>query len=95
MGWIGAVGCVVILARWHSAHSRHQRPTSADMPFHTNLADINRLVALILGWASVWIAKKTLLCQVTGTNGRRRPVETSHHSFVGPLGKFVAVGMCC
>jgi hypothetical protein len=51
IGCTAAGGCLVTLALWHAVHSLHQALISEDIPRHTNLLVINRLVALIPGWA--------------------------------------------
>ena len=49
--WTAARGWRVTLARWQSWQSLDQRVMSVDMPVHTHLADMSRLVALMPGWA--------------------------------------------
>ena len=84
IGCTGAEGWVVTLAFWQAWHSLHQRPTSAAMPFHTNLLDMSLLEARIPGWAKEWTARNVFFLQANGTNGRRRPEETSHSNCSRP-----------
>ena len=53
---------------------------SVDMPVHTHLADMRRLVALMPGWASVWTAAKATYRKGGGSSRRGAPVEKSQMS---------------
>ena len=81
MGWAGAAGCLVTLARWHCWHDLHQAARSDAMPCQTTRADANLLVARVLGWAKPWMAVKTDWHSSTGIRGQTWPVEMSQSSW--------------
>jgi hypothetical protein len=77
MGCAGAAGCIVTLPQLQPWHSLHHAVMSAAMPFQQNRAEMRRRVAVVPGWAMVWMLEKTSRRNRSGTIGLRRPLETS------------------
>jgi hypothetical protein len=50
---------------------------SAAIPFQQNRAEMRRRVALVPGWAMVWMLEKTSRRYCSGTIGLVRPLEIS------------------
>ena len=76
IGCAGAAGCVVTLPRLQPWHSLHHAVISAAIPFQQNRAEMRRRVALVPGWAMVWMLQKTSRRYRSGTIGLMRPLET-------------------
>ncbi len=66
-----------ILLRWQARHSRVQPMISLDNLRHTNLDEIKRRQASLLGWATLWKCAKISFLNFRGTIGRKMPLETS------------------
>ncbi len=81
MAWTGAVCFGLALPCAQSWQSRHHADTSEDMPRQTTWAAINRRVARMPAWASLWTALKTSRRSDTGMMGLGWPVETSQTTF--------------
>ena len=87
MGWTEecAVGVVLLLAQlWQSLHI----PAICDpIFFHTNLAEISRLLALMPGWAMLWIDENICCLKLTGTTGLADTWDTSQAKSFPVVGK--------
>ncbi len=77
IGCAGAAGCVATLQRLQPWHSLHQAVMSAAVPFQQNRAEMRRRVALVPGWAMVWMLRKTSRRYCSGTIGLMRPLDIS------------------
>ena len=64
-------GWRVTLAHWQNWQSLHQQRMSVDIPVHTHLADMRRLVTLMPRWANVWMAAKAAYRKGGGGSSRR------------------------
>ena len=78
--WTAARGWRVTLAHWQNWQSLDQWVMSVDMPVHTHLADMRRLVALMPGWARVWTAAKAAYWKGSRSRGQGAPVDKSQMS---------------
>jgi len=87
MGWTVecAVDVVLLLAQlWQSLHI----PAICDpIFFHTNLAEISRLLALMPGWAMLWIDENICCLKLTGTTGLAVTWDTSQAKSFPVVGK--------
>jgi hypothetical protein len=75
------IGCTAAFG-WHvtmvwapSWQSRHHTATSAAIPGHWKRGLTSRLVALMSGFASLWMVLNTCLRNSAGTKGRSMPAE--------------------
>jgi hypothetical protein len=82
MGCTATAGWMVTLALWQCWQSLHHSVMSVPMPFQTTLAAISLLVALMPGWARLWMAEKIDLRSTTGISGLGPPQEMSHKRVV-------------
>ena len=78
--WMAALGWRVTLARWQNWPSLDQWAMSVDMPVHTHPTNMRGLVALMPGWASVWMAVKAAYPKGGGRSGQGALVEKSQMS---------------
>ena len=67
-------------------HSFAHKPMSLFMPFHKNLSEMRRRVALIPGCPSPWRWSKTFLRSPAATSGRKKPRDTSPKRRCVPTG---------
>jgi hypothetical protein len=85
MSWTEAAGCEVplsLLQRWQLLT---HLAISDVIPRHTTLAVIHRLVALVPGWASLWMATKTCCRSASGMRGLVIPLAVSHKTLTPSL----------
>ena len=87
MAWteVCAADVVLLLAQlWQSLHI----PAICDpIFFHTNLAEISRLLALMPGWAMLWIDENICCLKLTGTTGLTVTWDTSQAKSLPVVGK--------
>ncbi len=87
MAWteVCAADVVLLLAQlWQSLHI----PAICDPIFlHTNLAKISRLLALMPGWAMLWIDENICCLKLTGTTGLAVTWDTSQAKSFPVVGK--------
>jgi hypothetical protein len=73
----GDAGELDALARWQSWQSRHHAATWEARPGQRKRLEINRLEALMPGWARLWMASKKGRRKLAGTSGLKTPEEVS------------------
>jgi hypothetical protein len=87
IGWTEECTVVVVLLLVQLWQSLHSSAICEPIFLHTNLADISRLLALMPGWAMLWMEEKTCCLKLTGTTGLAVICDTSQAKSFPVVGK--------